>query len=325
MTTALITGITGQDGSYLAEFLLSMNYSVYGVIRRGSTSHTQNINHLLDRITLLQADLLDPTSMLHAINATQPDEIYNLAAQSHVGLSFHEPVYTAEATGIAVLNLLECIRHCSKRSIRFYQASSSEMFGNAPTFMQDERTPFAPRSPYGSAKVFAHNTVRNYRESYGMYACAGILFNHESPRRSIDFVTRKITDGLARIKFGLADHLELGNLRARRDWGFAGDYVKAMWMMLQQSDPRDYVIGTGCTYSVGDFLETACTHAGIYYGDLPLTLGVDLRPAELHCLCAEYALAHELLGWQPLTTFDELVHMMVLEDIRKYAAQTRKN
>ncbi len=318
---ALITGIAGQDGSYLAEFLLDKGYQVYGMVRRSSVPKYDNIAHILPDITLLDGDLLDQSSLIEVIEAAQPDEIYNLAAQSHVGLSFHQPSATVQITGIGVLRLLEAVRitaGCST-GVRFYQASTSELYGNAVHSPQNEDTPMHPRSPYGCAKLFAHHMVKNYREAYGLFACSGILYNHESPRRGLDFVTRKITDGVAQIACGKKSCIELGNLQARRDWGFAGDYVQAMWLMLQQDQPKDYVIATGEWHSVSEFLIKACVLAGIDVDDGTIILDGEKRPADIDCLCGDASLAREELGWRPRTSFSELVQMMVQEDMRKHA------
>jgi len=313
---ALITGITGQDGSYLAEFLLAKGYTVFGIIRRASTHGGERIAHLLERLTLLQADLLDQASLTSAIREAEPTEVYNLAAQSFVPTSWRQPVLTAEFTAVGVTRMLDAIREVDPE-IRFYQASSSEMFGKAQEVPQTERTPFHPRSPYGVAKTYGHFITMNYRESYGLFALSGILFNHESPRRGIEFVTRKISDGVARIKLGISDEIRLGNLDARRDWGFAGDYVEAMWLMLQQDDPQDYVIATGVEHSVRDFLEAACSYAEIdprRYLALDPTL---LRPAEVDHLVGDASKAERELGWQPRISFESLVRMMVDADISR--------
>ncbi len=313
---ALITGITGQDGSYLAELLLDKGYDVYGIVRRASTEPLERIAHLTDRITLVQADLLDQLSILSAIEEAEPAEVYNLAAQSFVPTSWRQPVLTAEFTAVGVTRMLEAVKAVDP-SIRFYQASSSEMFGKVREAPQNEQTPFYPRSPYGVAKVYGHFITVNYRESYGLFAVSGILFNHESPRRGLEFVTRKITDGAARIKLGLADELLLGNLDARRDWGFAGDYVEAMWLMLQQDDATDYVIGTGADHSVRDFAEIAFDHVGL---DPERHIVVDptlFRPAEVDHLVADGARARDELGWEPQTSFEGLVTMMVDADLAR--------
>ncbi|MBU2637817.1 MAG: GDP-mannose 4,6-dehydratase [Nanoarchaeota archaeon] len=315
--TALITGITGQDGSYLAEFLLSKGYNVYGLIRRSSTETTGRIQHLVDegRIQLIGGDIIDHLSLIQAIQKSGADEVYNLASMSYVKASWEHPVATADYTGISVTKMLEAIRTVNPK-VKFYQASSSEMFGKVQETPQSEKTPFYPRSPYGIAKLFGHWTTVNYRESYNMFACSGILFNHESPRRGMEFVTRKIAYNVAKIKLGLSDSFSLGNMDAKRDWGFAGDYVKAMWLMLQQDKPEDYVIGTGETHSVREFVETAFNHVGIK--DWQNHVKVDkkhLRPAEVELLMADPAKAKGQLGWQPATSFKELVAMMVDSDI----------
>ncbi len=314
MPLALITGVTGQDGSYLAELLLEKGYEVAGVVRRTSHHSYERIEHLLGRLRVLPADLLDQHSLTMAIQETEPDEVYNLAAQSYVPTSWSQPVLTGEFTALGVTRILEAIRLGWPRA-RFYQASSSEMFGRAVETPQRETTPFYPRSPYGVAKCYGHWITVNYRESYGMYAVSGILFNHESPRRGIEFVTRKVTDGAARIKLGLATELRLGNLEARRDWGFAGDYVDAMWRMLQQPEPRDYVIGTGETHSVRELVEIAFQHLGL---DWQRYVKVDerfRRPAEVDVLQADPGRARRELGWAPTVDFRRLVTMMVDADL----------
>ena len=314
--TALITGITGQDGSYMAEFLLNKGYRVFGLERRASQKSRENIAHILDKITLISGDLLDEASLVHALRQVKPDEVYNLAAQSFVGDSWKQPVYTGEVTGLGVTRMLEAIRQTDPK-IRFYQASSSEMFGGVKESPQSESTHFYPRSPYGVAKVYGHWITVNYRESYGIFAVSGILFNHESPRRGLEFVTRKITHTAAKIKLGLARELRLGNLNAKRDWGFAGDYVEAMWMMLQQGTPRDYVIGTGETHSVKEFIEAAFGHLGL---DWKKYVKVDkqfLRPADVHVLLSDARHAHRELGWKQKVGFHELVEMMVDADMAR--------
>ena len=319
---ALITGITGQDGSYLAELLLAEGYEVAGMIRRASTESSERIEHLLDRIQIVQGDLLDQASLVAAIEESRPSEVYNLAAQSFVPTSFRQPVLTAEFTAVGVTRVLEAIRAVNPE-IRFYQASSSEMFGRVREVPQTEQTPFHPRSPYGVAKAYAHYITVNYRESYDLFAVSGILFNHESPRRGLEFVTRKISDGVARIKLGLADELKLGNLDARRDWGFAGDYVRAMWLMLQADEPEDYVVGTGTEHSVRDFVEAACAHADV---DMERHVGIDpafFRPAEVDRLIADPTHAREGLGWQTETSFEELVAMMVDADLARLARRAQ--
>jgi GDPmannose 4,6-dehydratase len=312
--TALITGITGQDGSYLAEFLLDKGYQVSGMVRRSSTENFQRIEHLRDRLTLYQADLLDQTSLAHVLDEVRPDEVYNLAAMSFVPTSWKQPVLTAEFTAVGVTRLLDALRHICPAA-RFYQASSSEMFGKVREVPQKETTPFHPRSPYGVAKVYGHYLTMNYRESYGMFACSGILFNHESPRRGLEFVTRKISHGVARIKHGLASELRLGNLQAKRDWGFAGDYVRAMWLMLQQEEPDDYVVGTGETHSVEEFVRTAFSHAGLDWRRHVVIDPQFHRPAEVDLLLGDPTKAQRVLGWTPQVTFEELVRMMVDADL----------
>lgn len=312
---ALITGITGQDGSYLAEYLLSLGYEVFGLIRRTATPNTKNIDHILNKITLIPGDLIDSESLRSALIISQPDEVYNLAAQSFVGESWNYPVATAEITGMGALRLLEAIRNYNRR-IRFYQASTSELFGNAKA-PQNEKTPFAPRSPYGVAKLFAHHATINYRESYDMFAVCGILFNHESPRRGEQFVTRKITSTIAKIKAGKASELRLGNLDAKRDWGHAADYVVAMHAMLQQKKPRDFVIGTGEMHSVKDFVMAAFAAAGLKAEDYVLIDKNLIRPAEVNELCADPSLAKKHLKWEPTRSFTALVSEMVVRDITK--------
>ena len=313
---ALITGITGQDGSYLAELLLAEGYEVAGMVRRASTESVERIEHLLDRVALVQGDLLDQASLVRVIEESEPHEIYNLAAQSFVPTSFRQPVLTAEFTAIGATRMLEAIRTAAPEA-RFYQASSSEMFGHALETPQTERTPFHPRSPYGVAKVFAHHATVNYREAYGLFAVSGILFNHESPRRGLEFVTRKITDGAARIKLGLAQELRLGNLDARRDWGFAGDYVRAMWLMLAEDEPTEFVVGTGEGHSVRDFVDAAFAHAGLDPAEHVVEDEALLRPADVDNLVADATLARERLGWTPTTSFEELVKLMVDADLAR--------
>jgi GDPmannose 4,6-dehydratase len=312
----MITGITGQDGSYLAELLLEKGYEVAGVVRRTSHHSFERIEHLLDRVKLVHADLLDQHSLTMAVQEVQPDEVYNLAAQSYVPTSFSQPVLTGEFTALGVTRILEAIR-LARPQTRFYQASSSEMFGKVQQHPQSESTPFYPRSPYGVAKVYGHWITVNYRESYGLYAVSGILFNHESPRRGIEFVTRKVTDAVARIKLGLASELRLGNLDAQRDWGYAGDYVDAMWRMLQQPEPRDYVIGTGTMHSVRDLVELAFSHAGLDWHRYVVTDPAFIRPAEVDILQADPGLARRELGWQPVVDFKGLVTMMVDADLER--------
>lgn len=314
---ALITGITGQDGSYLAEFLLAKGYTVYGLVRRLSTPNTSRITHILDDLTLLPGDLLDQTSLLEAVQEAAPDEVYNLAAMSHVGQSFREPVATMEITGLGATRLLEALR-LSGGDAHFYQASTSEIVGQA------DQSCMHPRSPYGAAKLYAHWSTINYREAYNMYACAGILYNHESPRRGLDFVTRKITHGVARIKYGLQDRLVLGNLNAYRDWGFAGDYVRAMWAMLQQNTPAEYVIASGHSHSVGEFCAKALEFAGLtqypwhYYVEIDASL---YRPSEVDILIGDAGRARDALGWEPEVSFDELIAMMVQHDLRAVSSK----
>jgi GDPmannose 4,6-dehydratase len=311
---ALITGITGQDGSYLAELLLEKDYEVFGMTRRASTENVERIAHLIDRITLVQGDLLDQPSLVSALRTAEPQEVYNLAAQSFVPTSWNQPVLTAEFTGVGVTRMLEAIRTVDP-DIRFYQASSSEMFGKVREVPQSEQTPFYPRSPYGVAKAYGHYLTVNYRESFGLFAVAGILFNHESPRRGLEFVTRKITDAVARIKLGLAEELRLGNLDAERDWGFAGDYVEAMWLMLQQDEADDYVVATGETHSVREFFEIAFAHAGLEPEKYVQSDPQFLRPAEVDQLVGDPSKAKRELGWEPRHSFRDLVEMMVDADV----------
>lgn len=316
--TALISGITGQDGSYLAEFLLKKNYRVWGLERRSSQKTRANIEHLLRDIKLVSGDLLDEASLVHAIREAEPHEVYNLASQSFVGESWKQPVLTGEVTGLGVTRMLEAIRQVNPK-IKFYQASSSEMFGAIREAPQNEKTPFYPRSPYGVAKLYAHWIAVNYRESYGLFAVSGILFNHESPRRGLEFVTRKITDAAVRIKLGRAKELRLGNLDAKRDWGFAGDYVEAMWLMLQQPQPSDFVIGTGRTHSVREFVHETFNYLGMdgnKYVKIDKTL---MRPAEVYYLEADATRARKILGWKPKIDFKTLVRMMVDADLKRYA------
>lgn len=317
MKTALITGVTGQDGSYLAELLLGKGYRVVGVVRRSSTTPYERIAHLINRIELVSADLLDQTSLTDVVAETEPDEIYNLAAQSFVQTSWSQPVLTGEFTALGVTRVLEAMRKAAPRA-RFYQASSSEQFGKVVETPQRESTPFYPRSPYGVAKVYGHWITVNYRESFNLYAVSGILFNHESPRRGLEFVTRKISDGVARIKMGLQNELRLGNLDARRDWGFAGDYVDAMWRMLQQDTPDDYVIGTGATHSVREFCEAAFGAADLDYREYVVQDERFFRPAEVDLLVADPSRAHKDLGWKPAVDFQALVQMMVMADLERY-------
>jgi GDPmannose 4,6-dehydratase len=322
MRTALITGITGQDGSYLAELLVDKGYRVIGVVRRSSTTPYERIGHLVDRVELVSADLLDQTSLTDVVGAYDIDEIYNLAAQSFVQTSWTQPVLTGEFTALGVTRMLEAMKKAAPRA-RFYQASSSEMFGKVLESPQRETTPFYPRSPYGVAKVYGHWITVNYRESFGLYAVSGILFNHESPRRGLEFVTRKVTDAAARIKLGLASEVRLGNLDSRRDWGFAGDYVDAMWRMLQQDAPDDYVIGTGQTRSVRDLCDAAFGAVGLDYKKYVVQDARFIRPAEVDLLVADPSKAASKLDWSPTVTFAELVRMMVDADLQRYTAAAR--
>ncbi len=312
--TALITGITGQDGSYLAEFLLEQGYRVVGMVRRTSTINFDRIRHIQDKIELAQGDLLDQMSLVDILKEYRPNEVYNLAAQSFVPTSWRQPVLTGEFTALGVTRLLEAIRMVDPE-IRFYQASSSEMFGKVREVPQNEKTPFYPRSPYGVAKVYGHWITVNYRESYNLFAVSGILFNHESPRRGLEFVTHKITYGAAKIKMGLANELRLGNLEARRDWGYAGDYVRAMWLMLQQDEPDDYVIATGETHSVREFAQLAFDYLGLNYEDYVVVDPAFFRPAEVDLLVGDASKAREKLGWEPQVSFEELVRLMVDADM----------
>lgn len=314
MKSALVTGITGQDGSYLAEFLLSKGYKVYGLTRRSSTSVTSRIEHLLTKVELLPGDLLDQTSLVEAMEVAKPDEVYNLAAQSFVQTSWNQPVLTAEFTAVGVTKVLEAIRRVCPKA-RFYQASSSEMFGKVQAVPQIESTPFYPRSPYGVAKLYGHWITINYRESFNLHATSGILFNHESPRRGIEFVTRKISYHVAMIKHGLADELRLGNLDSKRDWGFAGDYVEAMWLMLQQDKPEDYVIATNETHTVKEFVELAFARADLDWKKYVKLDEKFMRPAEVDLLIGNSLKAKKQLGWEPKTNFKQLVHMMVDADL----------
>ncbi len=306
----LVTGITGQDGSYLAELLVEKGYHVTGMVRRSSSENFERIAHLVDRIELRQGDLLDQLSLVNLLQDLQPHEVYNLAAQSFVPTSFSQPILTAEFTALGVTRLLEAIRLVDP-TIRFYQASSSEMFGNVPESPQSETTPFQPRSPYGVAKLYGHWITLNYRESYGLFTCSGILFNHESPRRGREFVTRKIAEGASRVALGLAERLELGNLDARRDWGYAPEYVEVMWLMLQQERPVDYVIGTGEQHTTREFCEVAFAHLGLDYRPYVQVAPRFLRPAEVNSLLADASKAHRELDWKPRTSFTELVQIMV--------------
>jgi GDPmannose 4,6-dehydratase len=314
--TALVTGITGQDGSYLAEFLLEQGYKVYGMVRRASVDKYERIAHIMDRVHLLQGDLLDQYSLISVLKEAQPTEVYNLAAQSFVPTSWAQPVLTSEFTAMGVTRLLESIRLVNP-AIRFYQASSSEMYGKVRETPQSEETPFYPRSPYGVAKVYGHYITVNYRESYNLFATSGILFNHESPRRGLEFVTRKVTDGVARIKLGLSNELRLGNLDARRDWGFAGDYVKAMWLMLQQDSPDDYVIATGQTRTVRELVQTAFNCVGLDWQQYVKIDKAFLRPAEVDLLVGDCSKAKKQLGWEPSVSFEQMIAMMVEADVRR--------
>ena len=316
MKIAFITGVNGMDGSHLADLLLTKGYKVYGMERRSSVPNRENSKHLEDKITFLNGDLTDQNSLLRCLKECNPDEVYNLAAQSFVGESWNTPEHTSEVTGLGVLRILEAIREYNPK-IKFYQASSSEMFGRMVENPAKESTPFYPRSPYGVSKLYGHWITKNYRESYGMFACSGILFNHESERRGIEFVTRKISDGVARIKLGLADHISLGNLEAKRDWGYAPDYTEAMWIMLQQDEPKDYVIATGKTHSIKDFLTEAFNHIGI--SDWSKYIKQDprfMRPAEVEVLRGDYTSAKLDMGWEPKTSFKELVKKMVNNDLK---------
>jgi GDPmannose 4,6-dehydratase len=316
MPRALITGITGQDGSYLAEFLLAKGYDVYGMVRRTSHHSFERIEHLVDRIQIVTADLLDQHSLTVVLQDVRPDEVYNLAAQSYVPTSWSQPVLTGEFTALGVTRILEAIRLVHPAA-RFYQASSSEMFGKVQQTPQRESSPFYPRSPYGVAKVYGHWITVNYRESYGLYAVSGILFNHESPRRGMEFVTRKVSDGAARIRLGLASQLKMGNLDARRDWGFAGDYVDAMWRMLQPNEPTDFVIGTGSVHSVRELVETAFSHVGLDWRQYVVSDPAFMRPAEVDVLQADPTKARNELGWKPTVDFKALVEMMVDADLER--------
>lgn len=320
---AVITGITGQDGSYLAERLLEKGYEVFGLVRRSSTVNFERIGHLQDQIELISGDLLDQKSLVSALQAARPQEVYNLGAQSFVPVSWEQPMLTGEVTGLGVTRILEAIRACDE-NIRFYQASTSELFGKAQETPQNEQTAFYPRSPYGVSKLYAHWIAINYRESYGLFACTGILFNHESPRRGREFVTRKITHGVARIKCGLDSELRLGNLDARRDWGHASDFVRAMWMMLQQDEPDDYVIATGASRTIGEFCEVAFAHAGLDWRQYVVVDERFLRPAEVHTLLGDATKAREKLGWEPEVGFEEMVQQMVDSDLEQVAHQSAR-
>lgn len=324
MPTALITGVTGQDGSYLAELLLKQGYKVIGMVRRTSTINFDRIRHIQDEIEIAQGDLLDQLSLISILQEYRPSEVYNLAAQSFVPTSFTQPVLTGEFTALGVTRLLDAIRIVDP-SIRFYQASSSEMFGKVQEVPQSERTPFYPRSPYGAAKVYGHWITVNYRESYGIYACSGILFNHESPRRGLEFVTHKITNAAARIKLGLADELRLGNLDSRRDWGYARDYVRAMWLMLQQDSPEDYVVATGETHSVREFLEESFGHVDLDWQEYVVQDDSFYRPAEVDLLVGDASKAGRQLGWEPSVSFAELVRLMVDADLEYWERQQRRD
>ena len=323
MKTALITGITGQDGSYLAEFLLKKGYIVVGMVRRTSTINFERIKHIQDKVEIVQGDLLDQLSLIEILKTHKPEEVYNLAAQSFVPTSWNQPVLTGQITALGVTRILEAIRLVNPK-IKFYQASSSEMFGLAEETPQSETTRFHPRSPYGVSKVYGHWITVNYRESYNIPAFSGILFNHESPRRGIEFVTKKITDGVARIKYGFSNELRLGNLDAKRDWGYAGDYVEAMWLMLQQEKPDDFVVGTGETHSVREFCEIAFNRAGLDYKKYVKTDEKYYRPAEVHLLLADNSKAKKILKWEPKVKFKELVEMMVDHDIKIYAEMKKE-
>ena len=315
--TALITGINGMDGSHLADFLLDKNYTIYCLERRSSSINRTNTNHLLDKVNFITGDLTDQNSLFRALKESNPDEVYNLAAQSFVGESWNTPEQTSDVTGLGVLRILEAIREYGHDKIKFYQASSSEMFGRMVENPSSETTPFYPRSPYGVAKLYGHWITKNYRESYNMFACSGILFNHESERRGLEFVTRKITNGIAKIHLGHADTISLGNLDARRDWGYAPDYVEAMWLMLQQELPDDYVIATGTSYSVRDFLDIAFDYVGIQDWNKYIIIDPKfLRPAEVDVLRGDYSKAKEKLGWSPKTDFKDMVIKMIKEDIK---------
>ena len=313
---ALITGITGQDGSYLAEFLVGQGYDVYGMVRRTSTVRYERIQHIQNQLRLVQGDMGDLASLITAISAIEPDEIYNLAAQSFVPTSWNQPVFTGDTTGLGVTRILDAVRAVNPK-IKFYQASSSEMFGKVREVPQRETTPFYPRSPYGVAKVYGHWITVNYRESYDLFTCSGILFNHESPRRGLEFVTRKVTYNAAKIKLELANEIRIGNIESQRDWGFAGDYVRAMWLMLQQDEPDDFVIATGKTHSVQRLLEVAFGHVGLNWRDYTVQDPQFMRPAEVDLLVGDPAKAQEKLGWQPDVSFEDLIGMMVEADLKK--------
>lgn len=320
---ALITGITGQDGSYLAEFLLAKGYEVYGMVRRTSTVHHERIQHIQDQLQLVQGDMGDLSSLITAISAVEPDEIYNLAAQSFVPISWNQPVFTGDITGLGVTRMLDAVRTVNP-AIRFYQASSSEMFGKVREVPQTEATPFYPRSPYGVAKVYGHWITVNYRESYDLFTCSGILFNHESPRRGMEFVTRKVTYHAAKIRLELGNEIRIGNLDSKRDWGYAGDYVRAMWLMLQQDQPDDYVIATGKTQSVERLLEIAFSHVGLNWRDYAVQDRRFMRPAEVDLLVGDPSKAKRAMGWEPQVNFEELIAMMVEADLKKLRDNRRQ-
>ncbi|HSR30375.1 MAG TPA: GDP-mannose 4,6-dehydratase [Anaerolineae bacterium] len=320
MPTAIITGITGQDGSYLAEFLLEKGYDVIGMVRRSSTVTFERISHIQDDVTIIQGDLHDQSSLVDVMEKHHPDEVYNLAAQSFVPTSWSQPVLTGEVTALGVTRILEALRMVNPAA-RFYQASSSEMFGKVREVPQSETTPFYPRSPYGVAKVYAHWITVNYRESYDLYAVSGILFNHESPRRGLEFVTRKITYGVARIKLGLSKELRLGNLDSRRDWGYAGDYVNAMWMMLQHEKPEDFVVGTGVTHSVRELCQVAFGYVGLNYEDFVVQDPRFYRPAEVDLLVSDPTKVNTVLGWKPVVDFEGLIHRMVEADLKRVSKE----
>ncbi len=320
---ALITGITGQDGSYLAEFLLAKGYEVYGMVRRTSTVHYERIQHIQAQLQLVQGDMGDLSSLITAISAVEPDEVYNLAAQSFVPISWNQPVFTGDITGLGVTRMLDAVRTVNP-AIRFYQASSSEMFGKVREVPQTEATPFYPRSPYGVAKVYGHWITVNYRESYDLFTCSGILFNHESPRRGMEFVTRKVTYHVAQIKLELGNEIRIGNLDSKRDWGYAGDYVRAMWLMLQQDQPDDYVIATGKTHSVERLLEVAFGHVGLNWQDYAVQDRRFMRPAEVDLLVGDPSKAKRAMGWEPQISFEELIGMMVEADLKKLRDNPRQ-
>ena len=320
---ALITGITGQDGSYLAEFLLGKGYDVYGMVRRTSTVRYERIQHIQNQLQLVQGDMGDLSSLITAISAVEPDEVYNLAAQSFVPTSWNQPVFTGDITGLGVTRMLEAVRTVNP-AIRFYQASSSEMFGKVREVPQKETTPFYPRSPYGVAKVYAHWVTVNYRESYDLFTCSGILFNHESPRRGMEFVTRKVTYHAAKIKLELGNEIRIGNLESKRDWGFAGDYARAMWLMLQQDQPDDFVIATGETHSVERLLEVAFAHVGLNWHDYAVQDQRYMRPAEVDLLVGDPSKAKQELGWEPEVSFEELIGLMVEADLKKLRDNPRQ-